>query len=118
MGTSNWIDQDVETVTPLGVSGTFAGVSRDVERVGRYGVSVLVTRDAVDSDVDVIVENSDDNVAWRHVETTNLAVTGAAPSNELNKSYQPTRKFMRTRLVNNTANALSATELISVIGPS
>lgn len=118
MGTTNWIEQAIDTVTPLGASGSFGGSSRKVERVGRYGVSVLVTRDAVDSDVDVIVENSDDDVAWRHVETTNLAVTAAVPSNDLNKSYQPTRKFMRTRLVNKTVNALSATELVSVIGPS
>ena len=118
MGNTNWIDQNIDTVTPLGVSGTFGGFSRDLGLVGRYGISVFVTRDAVDTDVDVIVENSDDGAAWRHVETTNLPVTAAAPSNELNKSYQPTRKFMRTRLVTNPVNALSATELVSVIGPN
>lgn len=116
MSTSHFSDQIVDTVTPLVGSGSFGGASRDVKRVGRYGISVLVTRDSIDTDVDVIVENSDDDTAWRHVETTNLVVTAAVPSNDLNKSYQPTRRFMRTRLVNNTVNGLSATELVAVAG--
>lgn len=116
MSTSHFFDQIVDTVTPLIGSGSFGGASRDCQRKGRYGISVLVTRDTVDTDVDVIVENSDDDTAWRHVETTNLVVTAAAPSNDLNKSYQPTRRFMRTRLVNKTVNALSATELVAVAG--
>lgn len=117
MSNTNPMDQTLDTVTPLVGSASFAGLSRDAKLLGRYGVSCLVTRDTVDSDADVIVENSDDDAAWRLVELTNLAVTAAAPSNELNKTYVPTRRYMRTRVVNKTVNDLSATELVSTLRP-
>lgn len=118
MSKSNYTEQVVETVTPLGVSGTFTGASKDCSRVGRFGLSIFVQRDTVDTDVDVFVENSDDAITWRLVEAaTNLPVTAAAADNQLNKTFVPTREFMRFRLVNNTANALAATEGISTIGP-
>lgn len=117
MSKSNYTEQVVETVTPLGVSGTFTGAAKDCSRVGRFGVSVYVERDTVDTNVDVFIENSDDGVTFRQVEDpTNLVVAAGNPD-ELNKTFVPTRRFMRFRLVNNTANALAATEGISTIGP-
>ena len=117
MSNTNPMDQTIDTVTPLVGSASFGGLSRDTKLLGRYGISCLITRDTVDSDADVIVENSDDNSAWRLVELTNIAVTSGTPSNEVNKTYVPTRQFMRTRIVNKTANDLSATELVSTLRP-
>ncbi len=116
MANQNWTDQRIDTVTPLVGSASFGGTVRDLKLVGRYGVSVFVQRDTVDSDADVIVENSDDNVTYRHLKTTNLPVTAADPDNEYNEVFVPTRRFMRFRIVNNTANDLAATEGISTTG--
>ncbi len=106
-----------QTTTPLGPSGTFGGTAVDLQYYAGYGISVFITRDTVDTNVDVIVEESADNLTWREVETINLAVTAAAPSNGLQRVYSPIRRYMRTRLVNKTANALSVTELYCAVKP-
>jgi len=108
--------QTIESVVALIGSGTVIGATKDMEstRAGGIGVSVSITRDSADTDVDVHVEASHDSSLWRIVETTNIVVTAANPDAQFDKSYQGTRKFMRARIVNKTANGLSATELIVV----
>ncbi len=113
---SNIQRQAIESVTPLAGSGTAIGATKDMEstRAGALGVSVSITRDAADTDVDIHVEVSHDASLWRIVETTNLAVTAGALEKQFDKTFQATRKFMRARIVNKTANGLSETEFITV----
>lgn len=116
MSNTNWTDQRVETITPLVGSATFTAPGQDCALLGRYGVSVFVSRDTVDTNADVIVENSDDNSAWRFVKLTNLVVTAGVDA-QYNEAFVPLRQFMRFRIVNKTANDFGATEGVRTIGP-
>lgn len=116
--TENVQIQNIETTAALGASATFTATTRDMINHESYSISVIITRSAVDTDVDVIVENSSDGGAvFREVDTINLAVTAANPTETLNRVYSVTRQDYRVRLVNNTANALSVTELITMQKP-
>lgn len=106
-----------DTVAALGAAGTFAGVSKDCLSYGGYGITCWIQRGAADANVDVIVEESDDGVTWREVDRVNLAVTAAQTEDKVGRVYSPLRQYMRTRLVNNTANALAGTELYSMLKP-
>jgi len=116
--TENQQVQNVETTAALAGSGTFTSTARDYLNFEGDGVSVFIQRSAADTNVDVFIENSSDGgVTFRNVETLNLAVTAAAPTATLNRIYGVTRRHNRVRLVNNTANALLATELVTMQKP-
>ena len=105
---------DVQTTTPLAPSATFTSKEFDVDKYDSIGVSVFLTRDTVDTDVDFIIEHrwrtSGAGSTYRQLDLVNLPVTGAAPSNSLDSVYVSTRNLIRIRLVNKTVNALSVTE--------
>jgi len=110
--------QAVETVTPLAGSTTFTGAARDCITFESFGISVFITRGAVNTNVDVIVENSSDGgVTFREVDRVNLPVTPSTLSRALNRVYSVTRQHYRAKLINNTANALSVTELVTMRKP-
>ena len=108
--------QTIETEVALIGSGTVVGKTNDMEstRSAALHFSITVTRDAADTNVDLIVEHSHDASTWRGVEVTNLAVSVGTPTQEFDKTYVATRRYLRGRLVNNTANGLSTTEFITV----
>lgn len=108
--------QTLETTTAMAGSATLVGKTHDMEdtRAGAMHYSLTITRDSADTDVDLIVEHSHDASIFRTVELTNHPVTAGAPTQEFDKTYPATRRFMRARIVNKTANALSVTELIGL----
>lgn len=110
--------QAVETTTPLAGGATFTGAAQDCINFESFGISVFISRLAADTNIDVIVENSSDGgVTFRQVDIVNLPVTPANPTRILNRVYSVTRQRYRVKLVNNTANALAATECISMRKP-
>jgi hypothetical protein len=112
---SNTQFQNVETTAALGGGASFSSPTRNYTHFETMGISVFVQRSVADTNVDVIIENSSDGgVTWREVDRVNLAVTAASPTATANRTYAVTRLDMRVRLVNNTANALLATELITM----
>ncbi|MCJ2530698.1 MAG: hypothetical protein LN413_00050 [Candidatus Thermoplasmatota archaeon] len=109
--------QTIETVAALAGSATFDGAWHDMESAGAgaLGYSVHVTRDTVDTDVDVILQVSHDKTLIREKMLDNLPVTSGNPDQQLDvEAEQATRRYMRVRLVNKTVNALSATDLITI----
>ena len=108
----NFAEQIVVTEVALLGSANVQGAAQDMARCGSFNVSVRVTRDAADTDVDILVEDSHDATAWRAVETTNLAVSVGTPTQEFDKEYPLNRVWMRVKITNNTANDLSVTEVI------
>jgi hypothetical protein len=109
--------QMVETTTLLGGSATFTSTGRDCITFRKFGVSVFLQRGAANTNVDIIVEDSLDDVTYRTVESVNALLTPVATIVNFNRIYDSTRRFIRTRLVNNTANALAATEVVSTRKP-
>lgn len=108
----NFAQQIIVTQVALLGSADVQGPTEDMERLGSFNVSVLVTRDSADTDVDIEVEDSFDGTAFRLVELTNLAVSAGTPTQEFDKEYPLNRKFMRVKITNKTANDLSVTEVI------
>ena len=109
--------QTIETVAALAGSATFDGAWHDMESAGAgaLGYSVHVTRDTMDTDVDVILQVSHDKTLIREKKLDNLVISVATPDKQLDvEAEQATRRYMRVRLVNKTANGLSATDLMTV----
>ncbi len=110
--------QTLESIVALAGSGTVVGKTHDMEgtRAGAINFSLTITRDAGegDTDVDLIVEHSHDASIFRTVELTNHAVSAGTPTQEFDKVYPATRRYLRARIVNKTGNALSVTEFISL----
>lgn len=109
--------ENVETTAALGSGGSFTSTGRDLINYQGFGVSVFVTAGAGSLDVDVLVENSQDNITYREVETVNLT-GGVGTSASFNRVYDTTRQFYRVTLTNNDgANALATTELMTLQKP-
>jgi len=101
----------VETTAALGADATFTSPARDCLTFRRFGVSVFAQRGGANTNVTIVVENSDDGVTFRTVQSMNFIVNPAGPTVTFNNTYDATRRFMRVRVSNNTANALAATEV-------
>lgn len=108
----NFAEQIIVTEAALLGSADVQGVAQDMARCGSFNVSVRVTRDSADTNVDILVEDSHDATAWREVETTNLAVSAGTLTQEFDKEYPLNRVWMRVKITNITANDLSVTEVI------
>lgn len=108
--------QTIESLAALAGLATVIGKTHDMEsvRAAALAVGVVITRDTDDTNVDVIVEHSYDASAWRTVELTNLAVSVGTPTQEFDKDYATTRRYLRARLENKVDKALSVTEFITV----
>lgn len=104
----------VDTTAPLGGNATFTSSTKDSEGWPYFSISVYVERNVADTNVDATVENSNDGVTWRVQDRTNLQLTASQPVQILNRVYSITRRYIRVRLVNNTANALAGTELTTI----
>jgi len=111
----------IETVIPLSGTGgpnpNFISLAYDLTNFAGYGISVYIQRLLGDTNVDVFVEDSSNGANWRLVKRINLVVTAAEPEATLGRVYSPVRQWMRVRLVNNTVNALLATELCLMLKP-
>ena len=115
--TENVQVQNSETTTPLGAGGSFTSTARDYTNFEAMGVSVFVEAGAGALDVDVIIQQSTDNVTFRDVETVPLS-GGVGASASLNRVYSVTRIWNRVRVVNNDgANALTVTEVVTMQKP-
>lgn len=112
---ANFQEQTIETTALLAGSATFTGAEHETQIAGAFGVSVFVERDSADTDVDITVEHSHDKVTWRLVELTNKAVSAGTPTQTLDKVYEITRKYLRVKLANKTANDFKTTELITMM---
>lgn len=112
----NFAEQLILIVTPLEGSGDRQLVAQDMARCGSFNVSVTVTRDTADTNVDILVEHAHDgdqpSPAWEAVETTNLAVSVGTPTQTFDKEYPLNRQWMRVKITNITANGLSVTRVI------
>jgi hypothetical protein len=110
--------QNTESVAPLGAGASVAGASRDCINYESFGISVFLTPQvAAALNATALVENSRDGVTWRTVDS--VPMSGAAGvSVALNRVYSVTREFYRVSVTNNDgANALLATEVISMQKP-
>lgn len=117
VGSINQGIQNVESKAPLAGGATFNGATRDCEDYSGFGVSVHLVGGVVATNVDVVISYSDDNgVTWREAYRQNLIV-GIGVTVPFNQVYCPTRRYARASLVNQTANALAATELITMQRP-
>ena len=101
-----------ETTAAIGPSASFTSAVFDCEGFESFAISIFLQRNVADTDVDYFVENSLDGITFRQVDTKNLPLSTAEPTQIVNRVYSVTRSFMRVRLVNNTVNGLLATELI------
>jgi hypothetical protein len=108
--------QSVETDVALGPSGSFDGAPHDCLNYAGFGVSVYVARIA-DTQVNVAIEDSLDGVIWRGREVVELALDATHIVAMMNRVWSPTRRYMRARLANLTANALLSTEMITLLKP-
>ena len=108
--TANTQIQHIETTAALGAGASFTSPSRDYINFESMSISVFLTAGGVGTNVDIIVENSNDGVTFRQSDLINV-VLAAAQSQSVNRVYSVSREFNRVSLVNNTANAMAATEL-------
>jgi len=108
--------QNTETTAALGGAATFTSTSRNCIDYPDFAFSVFLTGGGVGTTVNVILQHSRDNVTFRDVETIPVVV-GIATDATLNRNYSVTRQYNRVRLFNTTANALAATELITMQKP-
>lgn len=84
-------------------AGTWNGASRDCQNYADFAVSVFLSRNAAnDTTVDVVVECSKDGATWRQVDRQVLTINAANTTQNLNRNYTATRRYMRVSLVNNT----------------
>lgn len=111
--------QNIETVAALGAGATFNGAARSCINYESFGISVFVDPAAGQAiNATVLVENSSNGGAtWRTVDT--IPLSGSANATvQLNRTYSVTRQHYRVSITNNDgANAMDATEVISMLKP-
>lgn len=108
----------IETETAILGSATFASAFRDCLNYEAYGISIFLQRGAADATLDIYVEHSKDGATnIRQVETISVSLTAANPTFKLDRVYSATRRWYRVRIVNNSANALGATDVLVMLKP-
>ena len=108
--------QNVETVAPLGANATFDGASRDCINYEAFGVSVHLLG-LLATTVTLNVQHRHDPAAtWRNLETI-LLVVGAGVTVPFSRIYGALRRYLRVQAINGTANALSETEIVTMMKP-
>ena len=109
--------QNTESTAALGAGATFVGSSRDCINYESFGISVYVKAGAGSLSVTVLVENSTDGVTFRTVDSVTLS-GGVGAAAQLNRVYSVCREFYRVSVTNGDgANALTNTEVISMLKP-
>lgn len=109
----------VETTTPLGAAATFDGASHDCLNYESFGISIYLEPTGGETvDTTVTVENSDDGITWRPVDTFSLNGAAADDPAFVNRVYSVTRQHYRVTITNDDAsNPLTVTEVDTILKP-
>jgi hypothetical protein len=116
--TGNQQVQNIETMVALAGGATFTGGDRDCINFEGFSYSMFLTGGGVATNIDMILEHKAALVdTYREVDRVAALVVGIGADVHLEKIFGVARSFNRIRIVNNTANALAVTEIVTMQKP-
>lgn len=105
------VDRALAALAP----GTVSLAAHDCLNYGAIGISVHVERDVADASVDIVLEESVDNVTWREVDRQSMSVAAASPAAELARVYSLVRRYARVTLVNTVSIKVEVAVLLKPV---
>lgn len=111
------ITQNVETEEALGAGETVSGVSRDCLNFAQFNVSACINVAGKIGKVEIAIENSHDESAWRSVRKFLVKMSRVGEPAFFNESFPIARRHYRVKIKEIASVDLDTTELISVQVP-
>lgn len=115
--TANTQVQTIETVAALGASATFTGTEHNNINYEAMGASVYLMGGASPTTVTIIFQQSQAAAGTKRPADQITIAVAAGADVYFDRIWHVTRQYGQMELVNNTANALAATELIVMRKP-
>lgn len=115
--TGNTQVQLIETVAALGASATFTGAERNNINFEAFGLSVYLLGGGTATTVTVTFQQSQAAAGTKRPADSVILNVAAGAAVYFDRIWHVTRQYGQVTLTNNTANALAATEVITMQKP-